>query len=492
MLQTTYTSTCGAKITPCNKKGEVMKAGPIPLIKENFLSEFRTEVEKAKARKNLGIADENSLLWGNIDGTIEDQTDLVQYIEQKWKYTYSGVSTEITTVKEALDYALQFISQYDANTEAVEQLQKGFTEISNSLSEAQKAISTNATDIDTLESDISNLNEQIKQINLNIENIDVDNNIAKWVEAHLSHTIGLVDDKLEVLINSDETNAVQVLTDEEGNQIDGIYVKDLSSAVKQNTDDISSIKTYQTDLPDETTSPEKVGGIDQGTTVADLKGKSLNEIIDVLLFPAYVRDLVEPTLEYVTSAETLIEVGIANLNPVLTFTQNDAGGEESRTETITFNGSNVEELTSYTQLGEYKYTGAVTYGAGEYLVNNKGETTNKRIEAGSLTTELILTTTYPWYAGNTNGVEKQVLVPFNQDSGQINLSLSGRAIIKLPGNNSSISSFQVDGGLGYIDVDLDGWDTSVEYINGEPYKVWTKQEEYSMALPHIIEFTLAQ
>jgi hypothetical protein len=36
------------------------------------LGEYRTELEKAKVRKNLGIADEISLQWGNISGFIEN------------------------------------------------------------------------------------------------------------------------------------------------------------------------------------------------------------------------------------------------------------------------------------------------------------------------------------------------------------------------------------------------------------------------------------
>jgi hypothetical protein len=48
----------------------------------------------------------------------------------------------------------------------------------------------------------------------------------------------------------------------------------------------------------------------------------------------------------------------------------------------------------------------------------------------------------------------------------------------------------VNGGLGYLNVDLTGWDESTEYINGFPYKVWTKQDEYSSVLPHRIKFIL--
>ena len=48
---------------------------------------------------------------------------------------------------------------------------------------------------------------------------------------------------------------------------------------------LETIATYQTELPDNTTST-----VIQGTTVEKLKGKPFNEIIDTLLFPTVVRD----------------------------------------------------------------------------------------------------------------------------------------------------------------------------------------------------------
>jgi hypothetical protein len=52
------------------------------LLRNNYLGEYRTELEKAKVRKNLGIADEMSLQWGNITGHIEDATVLVDYVDK--------------------------------------------------------------------------------------------------------------------------------------------------------------------------------------------------------------------------------------------------------------------------------------------------------------------------------------------------------------------------------------------------------------------------
>lgn len=209
-----------------------------------------------------------------------------------------------------------------------------------------------------------------------------------------------------------------------------------------------------------------------------------------MLFPAYVRNLIPPTLSY-SALPSLVEVGSSLLHPELTFTQNDAGSQTSTVETILFNDSPYDSA-SYIGIGVYKYEATINYEAGEYLVNNKGEITDSRIEAGSLSTSVFTIATYPWYAGTSIQVYKQRLVAFNTDSGTQEISLSGRAVIKLPGANSQLLSFKVNGGLGFLNVDLNGWTQTTEQINGITYKVWSKNDEYSSVLPHQLQFKLMQ
>jgi hypothetical protein len=40
------------------------------LLTGNYLSEYASEVDKARVRQNLGIPDEFTLYWGNIRGNI--------------------------------------------------------------------------------------------------------------------------------------------------------------------------------------------------------------------------------------------------------------------------------------------------------------------------------------------------------------------------------------------------------------------------------------
>lgn len=514
MIQPTYISE-----RKCGNKWYPMDDQPVPLLRTNYLSEFRTEIEKAQARKNLGIPDEMQMKWGGMSGYVEEQRDLVEYMEMKWRYT-TELSEDITTVEQALDYIMELITTYtDQNGEVanikeeLEIITKDIESTNSLLKETeealQKNIDTNSEDITSLEESVKTINSALEQLNQDLININVDSNILEWIKKHLSETIELQDENLAVKISEDESNAIE--------NKNGLYVKDNSSELLANTQAIEDLQQFQTDiqgtvdkqqetidaikdsidiaigydteLDDAVEAPEAVGGIAAGTTVGDLKGKTLIEIVDIMLFPTTIRDLVYPTLTYRPSY-SLIEVGSEFSKPVLTFTKNDAGAESSRVETITLN--NVEiEATAYDQLGTYKYTAKVSYEAGEYLKDSKGQITDKRVEAGTLTATSTYITTYPWYAGNTAGTTKQQLVAFNQSSGDKSITMGGQAVVKLPGSKSKINSFTVDGGLGYTAVNLAGWTETTEELNGTTYKVWTKNDSYQSDLSHKINFTLA-
>lgn len=503
MIQPIYTSVSNADTVSCGRKGSIIKSDPIPLLRDNYLGEYRTELEKAKVRKNLGILDSQTLKWGDISGYIEKQEDLVNYVESKWNYN-TELNQDIKNIQQAMDYALYFITNFKGESEAIETIQKEIQNINN-------LISNNESSISTLESDIININSSIKQLNEDLKSINVDANILAWIKAKLenSKTIKLVDDiSLEVIISQQENNAIQILEDS------GIYVRDFSKEIANNSGyilelqnnqqtiqtDLSQVKTdiievakYNTKLPEESSVPEKIGGILEGTKVSELKGKTVTEILDFVLFPVYVRDLIYPKFYY-NITNQLLEVGSQIVYPILTFEQNDSGTEivTEGTEILKYNDIEVSEAF-YSKLGTYTFTAIVNYNSGEYLVNNRGEVTNQRVEAGSLTATSTVVTTYPWYAGNSSHIDKQPLIPFGP-SGDIEVSLSGEgSVIKIPGANSTLNLFQVDGGLGgFINVDLTGWKETIETINNYPYKVWTKTDSYNAILKHKLNFTLKE
>ena len=514
MIQSIYAAVSNGNQVHCGKRIPKYQAQPIPLMKSNYLGEFRTQLEKAKARRNLGIGDEYTLTWGNITGRIEDNTNLVEFIENQWKYEYVSphIQQEIKNVKQALDYALYYISTYEANDQAVQNLSQQFDILTQHVDgikqQLQQDINSNSQSIEQIEQSINQINQSISDINDSLQNINVDKNIHDWVEQNLgqSKTIYFKDivethtetnsetgeettveevvlQIIEVKISQSERNALIV-------KDDGLYVKDFSldiDDIKQHQEQVDESLVdlkYNTDLPNETTSP-----VHEGITVEQLKNKSLSEIVDEVLFPAEVRELVEPTIEY-NDIKTLVEINTPVYYPQVEYLAGDAGETIVSTNNLTFNGIEYNE-DYYNSVGTYIFTAITQYDAGNYLKNNRGETTDFRIEAGAVSTTKSVKVTYPWYAGNTEeGVTKQVLVPINEVSGIIDFSLGKHAVIKIPGSRSVISSFRLDSGLGYLDVDMNGWTYSTETINGIPYKVWTKQDSYAAILPHRINFTI--
>ena len=500
MIQSIYAAVSNGNNVHCGKRIPKYQAQPIPLMKSNYLGEFRTQLEKAKARKNLGIGDEFLLTWGNITGHIEDNKDLTTFIENQWKYEYVSpyIQQEIKNVKQALDYALYYVSTYEANDEAVNNLSQKFDTLTSHVNEVQEQlqnnIDTNSTSISNIEKSIQSINKSISDINEDLKTINVDQNIYNWVRQNLeqSSTIyfkEITNDEeatfqiIEVKISQEEKNALII-------KEDGIYVEDFSQDINdikehqtQIDDSLIDLK-YNTKLPNSTTSTTH-----KGITVEQLKNKSMSKILDEVLFPAEVRDLVMPTISY-SDIEELVEINTPVYFPNIEYLAGDAGETINQTNVLTFHGIEYTE-DYYSNVGTYVFTGTIQYSDGEYLKNNREEVTDIRVTSGEVSTTKNVKVTYPWFAGSTeDGVQKQVLVPVNEVSGYIDISLSKHAVIKIPGAKSTLNSFRVDSGLGYLDVDISGWEQTQEYINGVPYKVWTKKDEYVAILLHKINFTI--
>lgn len=451
MAQTVYTSARDVDVKTC---------APQPLVRSNFLAEYRTEADKAKVRRNLGINEENDLFWGNIQGFIELQKDLVDYIQKNLQYT-TEVEEGITSIKEALDFIFEVVVDYTNHKEDYIVLRSEVDEITKTITSLQEHIaqieeSFNAA-LEQKQEDITSIQESLEEFKTEVSEFQetINTNLAEVQEAlseemaTLTETVNGFDDRISA--------------------VEGAF--DL---------------TYNTELSDNIKAPNKIGGINAGTTVEDLKKLTLIDIVDLLVFPSTVPTLNQPYVYYSINNQT-IEVG-TSLNPSLNFYQGDAGSKISETEVVTLDDVKIT-FEGYTKLGIYKHIGTVTYEAGEYLVDDRGNTTTQRVEAGSKSATLTITTTYPWYINN----DKQQLVPFNKDSGTIEFNIGAIPTIKLPGSNSKITSFMVNGGSGFLEVNLDeAWEHDSDEINGVAYQTWTKKTAYVDTLPHKINFTLIE
>lgn len=97
------------------------------LRKSKHLAEFITQVDKALARKNLGIPDEFTLRWGNIEGNLEEQKDLYlkltqleSNIEDLELQLGFNLKQAISEIKDALDTKISKELEGDQATTQIE------------------------------------------------------------------------------------------------------------------------------------------------------------------------------------------------------------------------------------------------------------------------------------------------------------------------------------------------------------------------------------
>lgn len=441
MIHSIYNQVGNASLKPCSKE---RPRKLISLLKSNFLGEFETELEKKLARENIGVT-----------------------VTGKYKYDLEGQHisdiSQIKSIYEALDYALTLVKSYQDK-----EIENQIETIKSNLNQLTESLNTQGQNLSTLQELVNTINEQVGVLNGQLANLNVDDKIEAWIRDHSGSVALNEESKLDFAISQAEGNAIK-------SKEDGLYVESSSAAV------------YKSDLSDNIKMTVSIGGLKEGTKVSDLKDKAFSTILDKLLFPVSVRDLVQP---YIVSnvLSQLVEINSSVIPANSTFIKGDAGDLIDKQDTITFNSSPFTEST-YSQLGDYIYKVTASYAAGEYLVDDRGQTTDKRIEAGTINETLAtITATYPWYYNNNT---KGTLVKYNSQSEIMEINLTGNATIKIPGANSTLDVLKVDGGLGFLDVDLSGWTKTTEQINNYTYQVWTKNDAYTSELPHKIQFTLA-
>ena len=88
--------------------------------KENYLSELASEYERALARKNLGIADNYSMIWGNISGNIMNQHDLINWVEEYYTTNINRIVTDLNEVLNAWEQNINTELAYKANINSPE------------------------------------------------------------------------------------------------------------------------------------------------------------------------------------------------------------------------------------------------------------------------------------------------------------------------------------------------------------------------------------
>ena len=238
MLNHTYTSVKNANIVDCGKK-EKIPSQPFPLLRDNYLGEYRTELDKKKVLANLGIATELSLVWENIKGNIGDNADLMRELDVRTKY--------VTQIGEFKDKVITIIDGIKYLESIVGGEQEGEEEQNERLAALEK-------DYKKLDGELSNLKTYLEET---IE-IDID-----ALDARLTSVEGIVNNITSLIqVSSKAGNALRLLNSEQvgEGETPGLYVQDLSTEVSTATSNITTLQGTVDEILDNYVTKDDLGG----------------------------------------------------------------------------------------------------------------------------------------------------------------------------------------------------------------------------------------
>lgn len=236
MLNHTYTSVKNANLVDCGKKQHI-PSQPFPLLRDNFLGEYRTELDKKKVLANLGIATDLSLEWEYIKGDIGRSEALMGELDSRTKYT-SKIDGFYKTVIEGIEYLETVVG---GEQEGEEEQNNRLTALEQSSKELRDSLNTLKTYIaETVDINIETLQE-----NLNIVTEKV-NNITNLIQ-----------------VSTKANNALILIPEgsEEG-ETPGLYVPDLSEEVSAATQNIEKLQENVQDILGTYVTKEELGGGD--------------------------------------------------------------------------------------------------------------------------------------------------------------------------------------------------------------------------------------
>ena len=228
MLNHTYTSVKNANLVDCGKKQHI-SSQPSPLLKENFLGEFRTELDKKKVLANLGIASSLSLEWEYIKGDISRSEALMQELDARTTYT-SKITGDIQTLIDGVLWLESIVgSEQDSEEEQNRRLQ------------------TLETSSQSLASSLQSLKDYINNT------ISIDVNKLKSDIADITNKVNNITDLIKV--SEKDGNALYI---EEG-EAPGLYVPDLSGKINSLSSNIDAIQKDVQTVKDEYVKREEFG-----------------------------------------------------------------------------------------------------------------------------------------------------------------------------------------------------------------------------------------
>lgn len=231
MLNHTYTSVKNANLVDCGRKQHI-PSQPTPLLKENFLGEFRTELDKKKVLAALGIATELSLEWGNIKGDIGDSPELMGELAARTTYT-----SQIEKFKGQVITLIQGIKELETIVGGEQDVETAQNTRLDNLEKASKALvedleTLNTTLTESVTVDIAQLQKDLKAVSKSVENITS-----------------------LIQVSEQADNALSLLEGENP----GLYVPDLSESINSLSSEVDALQKDVQAVKDDYVKREEFG-----------------------------------------------------------------------------------------------------------------------------------------------------------------------------------------------------------------------------------------
>lgn len=274
MLNHTYTSVKNANLVDCGKKQHI-PSQPSPLLKDNFLGEFRTELDKKKVLANLGIATSLSLEWEYIKGDIGRSESLMQELDSRTTYI-----SAIDGFQKSLVDGIKYLESVVSGEE------EGEEEQNNRL-----------TTLESLTSDLVSDLEEVKEYLTETIEVDIDN-LQKDLET-ITEKVNNITDLIQV--SSKVGNALRLVTEEElsEGETPGLYVPDLSETVNETSEKVTTLQEEVTNIKD---------SLDEFVTKSELGGDGF-EFVDKSDYDSFVNSTSESISDIKEELKNAVKTG---------------------------------------------------------------------------------------------------------------------------------------------------------------------------------------
>lgn len=237
MLNHTYTSIKNANLVDSGNKQHIASQ-PSILLKNNFLGEFRTELEKKKVLANLGIVTDLLLEWEFIKGDVGKNEALMKELDTRTSYVslLDGFQKTLADGLKAVEEIIK--GEQDVETEQDTRI----TELETKAVSLTKAVDDLKTYLsESVDIDISQIKENVSTITEKV------NNITELIQ-----------------VSSKSGNALSLVGSEDlvEGETPGLYVPDLSNDLTEAQDNIQGLRTDVDSILNTYVTKDELGGGD--------------------------------------------------------------------------------------------------------------------------------------------------------------------------------------------------------------------------------------